>query len=67
MGVPAVVQCFKDLGPLQFDLCPGQLVNDLVFLKLWHRLQLWLRFDPWPRNFHVPHVQPKKKKKKIIV
>ena len=19
-------------------------------------LQLWLRFDPWPRNFHVPGV-----------
>ena len=27
--------------------------------------QLWLRFDPWTRNFHMPPVQqgPKKKKK----
>ena len=21
-------------------------------------LQLWLRFDPWPRNFHMLRVQP---------
>ena len=26
--------------------------------------QLWLRFDPWPRNFHMPWMQPLKKKKK---
>ena len=25
---------------------------------------LWLRFSPWPRNFFMPQVQPKKKKKK---
>lgn len=24
---------------------------------------LWLRFSPWPENFHVPGVQPKKGKK----
>ena len=23
---------------------------------------VWLRFDPWPGNFHMPQVQPKKKK-----
>ena len=22
--------------------------------------ELWLRFDPWPENIHVPRVQPKK-------
>ena len=22
-------------------------------------LLLWLRFDPWPRNFHMPPVHPK--------
>ena len=27
-------------------------------------LQLWLGFDPWPGNFHMLLVQPKKKKKK---
>ena len=26
--------------------------------------QLWLRFEPWPRNFHTLWVQPFKKKKK---
>ena len=20
---------------------------------LWHKLQLWLKFDSWPRNFHM--------------
>ena len=24
-------------------------------------LQVWLRFNPWPRNFHMPWVQPFKK------
>ena len=24
---------------------------------------LWLRFDPWPENFCMPQVWPKKKKK----
>ena len=27
-------------------------------------LQLQLRFNPWPKNFHMPRVQPFKKKKK---
>ena len=22
---------------------------------------LWYRFSPWPRNFHMPRVQPKEK------
>ena len=26
---------------------------------------LWLGFDPWPRNFYMPWVRTKKKKKKI--
>ena len=32
----------------------GLVVKDLV-LSL-----LWLRFDPWPRHFHVPWTWPKK-------
>ena len=44
-GVPAVVQ----------------RVKDLALHQLWHRLQFWLAFDPWPENFHTPWVQPKKK------
>ena len=27
-------------------------------LKDLELLQLWTRFNPWPRNFHVPQVQP---------
>ena len=28
---------------------------------------LWLRFDPWPRNFCVPWVWPKQNKKPMIL
>ena len=27
--------------------------------------QLWLGFNPWPGNFHMPQVQPQNKMKKI--
>ena len=36
----------------------SQWVEDLV-LSL-----LWLRFDPWPGNFHMLRARSKKKKKK---
>ena len=42
----------------------AQQVKDQALPQLWHRSQLWLRFDPWPRNFHVPQVWLGKKKKK---
>ena len=38
-------------------------VKDLVSLQQLRWL-LWLRFDPWPRKFRLPRVQPKKKKEK---
>ena len=41
----------------------AQQVKDLALLHLWPRLQLWHRFDPWPRNFHILWVWQKKKKK----
>ena len=47
IGVPTVVQ----------------QVKVLALLQLWHRLQLWLGFSPWPKNFHRPWVQPKEKKR----
>ena len=31
---------------------------------LWFWLQLWCKFNPWPRNFCMPLVWPKKKKQK---
>ena len=39
-----------------------QWIKNLELLQLWHRSHLWLGFDPWPRNFHVPRRQLKKKK-----
>ena len=38
-------------------------LKDPGLLQLQDRLQLWLTFNPWPRNFHMPQVQPLKKKK----
>ena len=40
LGVPAVVQQVKDPALPHF----------------WCRMQLWLGFDPWSRNFQVPPV-----------
>jgi len=34
-------------------------------LQLWYR-QMWLGFNPWPRNFHMPRCSRKRKKKKKI-
>ena len=49
-------------------LCDGigliPCLVQLVLPQLWYRLQMQLRFDPWPRNFHMPLVWPKKKKNK---
>ena len=33
-------------------------LKDLVLLLLWHRSQLWLGFNAWPRIFHMLQVQP---------
>ena len=40
----------------------AQWVKDLMSLQ-WLGLLLWCRFSPWPRTFHVPEAQPKKKKR----
>ena len=39
-----------------------QRVKDLALKQMWCRSQLWLRYAPWPENFHMLWVQPKKKK-----
>ena len=41
-----------------------QQVKDPALSLLWLRLHLWLGFDPWPGNGHVPQAWQKKKKKK---
>ena len=43
---------------------PMQQVKDLALPWLQHRWQLRLGFNPWPGNFHISQVQPKKRKKK---
>ena len=45
----------------------AQWVKDLALLQLQHRSQLWLGFDPWPGNFHIPQVWLKKRKKKTLL
>ena len=40
--------------------CNG--LKDPVLPQLWLGLQLWLGFNPWPRNFHMPWVRPLKNK-----
>ena len=39
----------------------AQWVKDPALLRLWHRWQLQLRFDPWTRNFHIPSAANKKR------
>ena len=40
----------------------AQWVKDLVLPLLWLGWLLWWGFNPWPRNFCMPQLQPKKKK-----
>ena len=49
-------------------LIPGleQWVKNLALPQLWCRLQQLLGFNPWPRNFHMEVVWPKRKKKKKL-
>ena len=67
-GVSTVGPGGNDLACLCGDAgsIPGlvQWVRDPVLLQLWHRLQLQLRCDPWPGNFHMPWEQSKQKKRK---
>jgi len=51
------------LLPLSKINCPRVLTLVQQVKNLVLSLQ-WLRFNSWPRNFHVPGMQPKKKKKK---
>ena len=39
-----------------------QWVKDLALSLLWLGSLLWCQFKPWPRNFHMPQVQPKNSK-----
>ena len=39
----------------------AQKVKDLALSLQWLGLLLWRRSDPWPGNYHVPWVWPKKR------
>ena len=41
----------------------AQLAKDPLLSLLWLGSLLW--YVPWLRNFHMPQVRPKKKKKKL--
>ena len=43
----------------------AQQVKDPKLSLQWLKLLLWQGFDPWLRNFHMPWVPEKKKKKKL--
>lgn len=34
----------------------AQQVKDPALVQPWHRSQLQLAFNPWPKNFHMPQV-----------
>ena len=38
------------------SLSPVPWVKDMALQQLWHRLQLLLGFNSWPRNFHINQV-----------
>ena len=44
----------------------AQQVKDMAWPQLWLRSHLWLRFNPWPGNFHMLWVQPTKQNKTLI-
>ena len=43
-----------------------QCVQDLALSLQQLGSLLWRRFSPWPGNFHMPQVRPKKERKKLI-
>ena len=49
VGVPTVVQWFKDL----------------LLLQLWHRLQLQLGFNPWPQELSYAVSVSRKREREI--
>ena len=54
-------------GGMDLTPSPAQWVKDLVLPYLWvGRSQLWLRFNSWPRNFHMPWVWSWKKKSVVL-
>ena len=66
MGVPAVAQGDGQCWNAGSIPSPVQCVKDPVLKQLWHRLQLRLKFDPWPWELHMPWGSQKRKRKRKI-
>ena len=72
LKVPTVVRWVKNLIEVALFTVKARAwsqvqcrrLEDPVLPSLWSRSQLWLRFSPWPRNFHMSSVWSFKKKKK---
>lgn len=65
LKVPAVAQCdWRYLWSAGLTSRSAQWVKDPVLQQLWHRSQLKLRSDLWPRNCHMPGGSQKRKKRK---
>ena len=47
--------------PINKSSCVAQWVKNLALSLQWLRSLLWPSFNPWPRNFPMPWVQPKTK------
>ena len=43
----------------------AQPVKDPALSLQWLGSLLWLKFEPWPRNFHMPQATQKKKKNTV--
>ena len=56
-GVPTLAHWVKDpaclCGIASSITRSAQQIKDLALPQLWLRLQMRLRFYPWPRNFHM--------------
>ena len=51
------VQSLASFSELRIQFC----------CKLCHRSQVWLGYDPWPGNFHVPLMEPKTKTESMYI
>ena len=55
----------KKLKAGQREFPSGLMVKDLALSLLWLGSQLWLRFDPGSRNFHMLRILKSKQSSKL--
>ena len=67
---PSFIKQDFDVSRVEIQGCcslVAQRVKDPALSLPWLWSLLWQVFDPWPRNFHIPWVWPKKEKKNRAV